>query len=199
VTEINLIGSVAARALALKLRRRYPDEFEKSLRQTLRAIGRRTVGKLKQASPKGASGKLRQAHGSLVSRLGLELVVFNRLQRSLFLAGGTGPAADPPRPGKFPWDSTREGKDQNPLRDWVLKKGIAADIRRRVNATRKRKKITLKQAQDIGAFLVGRAIKRKGVQPNDWFERTIRSATPQMRIDMRNAMRVFARRAREAT
>ena len=154
-----------------------PEILRKEVEKELPRIGVRIVGQLKLRAPRDR-GTLANAHAWEVDKRRLQLRIFNRKKYALYQSEGIGPqAVGGARKGKFPW-----GASGNPLKGWVRRRGIAD----KVQAAFKIKK--RQTAINAAAFLVGRAIKEKGVRANRWFRGTIRSMRREVMSNMADVM-----------
>lgn len=151
------IGPAATRPAAIA------DRLRSKIRGALRAAGRELVGAVKAAAPRD-TGRLANSTDSVVTEDSAELtaVVFSRVRYSLFVHGGaTYGAKGPPRDALLAWARRH------------LAKGI---LRARASAGEStagyRPRVKKSEAESL-AFLVARAIKRRGLKPRPYLRTTL--------------------------
>jgi hypothetical protein len=146
----------------------FPKVLQGAITRRLRECGVDLRSYLKQDSPHD-TGLLRNKNDYVVDDKAKNLVVFNRAGYAAYVHEGRGPGKRPPIEALIPW--ARRHLVNSRVANSIAMKAVTGASPKggmRKVAT----KDELKQARSL-AFLIARAIGRRGVKANPWFDRMI--------------------------
>jgi hypothetical protein len=146
----------------------FPKVLQGAITRRLRECGVDLRSYLKADSPHD-TGLLRNKNDYAVDDKARNLVVFNRAGYAAYVHEGRGPGKRPPIEALIPW--ARRHLVNSRITQAIATKAVTGALPRggmRKVAT----KDELKQARAL-AFLIARAIGRRGIKANPWFDRMI--------------------------
>lgn len=146
----------------------FPKVLQGAITRRLKECGVDLRSYLKEDSPHD-TGLLRNKNDYVVDESARHLVVFNRANYAGYVHEGRGPGKPPPIEALIPWARRH-------LVNSRIARNIAISTATGVRSKGLRPVATkdeLKQAKSL-AFLIARAIGRRGINANPWFDRMIR-------------------------
>lgn len=140
------------------------------LAHRLREAGVKLVSKMKETAPRD-TGRLANSHGYAVDENERQLIVFNRAGYSVPVHEGRAAGKKaPPYEALIPWARRRLVNSRIQTERAKLDAGVALKGNLRPSATKDEQK----QARQL-AFLVARAIGRRGIKPRPWFAEVLKN------------------------
>lgn len=140
------------------------------IKRRFREVGVDLRAELIKEAPRDTGG-IANAHGYVVDDLTSRLVVFNRKQYAVYAHEGRKPGKRPPIEALIPW-CRRHIVNARIANQLIGLRAIQRTSAPGFNIRKAATKSEQQQARQM-AFLVARAIGRRGTQPNRWFDRVL--------------------------